>query len=48
MEKYREQIINTVMDLVKFKSIAETSDKAGEPFGPECKKALDYILNLRR
>lgn len=48
MEKYREQIINTVMDLVKFKSVAETSDKPGEPFGAECKKALDYILNLRR
>lgn len=48
MEKYRDDIINTVMSLVRFKSIAEKSEKQGEPFGPECRKALEYILDLRK
>ena len=48
MKKYRNDIIKTVMDLVRFKSISEESKKIGEPFGKECRKALDYVLNLRR
>ncbi len=46
MEKYRDEIINTVKDLIRFKSVSEDSETPGEPFGLECKKALDYILNL--
>lgn len=46
MEKYRDEIIKTVMDLIRFKSVSEKSENPLEPFGSECKKALDYILDL--
>lgn len=46
MEKYRDDIINTVKDLIRFKSISEDIGTPGAPFGLECKKALDYILDL--
>ncbi len=46
MEKYRDDIINTVKDLIRFKSISEDTENEGEPFGPECRKALEYILDL--
>lgn len=48
MEKYRDDIIKSIMDLVKYKSISEKSEKLGEPFGIECRKALEYILELRK
>ncbi len=48
MEKYRDDIIKSIMDLVKYKSISEKSEKPGEPFGIECRKALEYILELRK
>lgn len=46
MEKYRNDIVNTVMELVKFKSISEKTKDTKAPFGEECKKALEYILKL--
>lgn len=48
MEKYKDEIINTVKDLIRFKSISELTEKPGEPFGTECRKALEYILDLRK
>lgn len=46
MEKYRDDIVNTVTELVKFKSVSEKTEDKNAPFGEECKKALDYILEL--
>ena len=42
----RENIINTVSDLVEFKSVSNETGDENMPFGEECKKALEYTLNL--
>ena len=46
IEKNKNNIINTVCDLIKFKSVSTETNNINEPFGNECKKALDYFLNL--
>ncbi len=48
IEKDRKNIVNTVCDLIKFKSISQETDleSLDAPFGEECKKALEYTLKL--
>ena len=47
IEKNRENIVNTVCDLIKFKSVSlEESTIPNAPFGEECKKTLEYALNI--
>lgn len=42
----QENIINTVSELVRFKSVSNETGNPDMPFGEECKKALEYTLNL--
>lgn len=42
----KENIINTISDLVKFKSVSVETTNELAPFGEECKKALEYTLDL--
>lgn len=46
IEKEKENIINSICDLVKFPSVSLEEDSNDAPFGEECKKALEYTLNL--
>lgn len=46
IEKNKDNIINTVCDLIKFKSVSVEDSEKNAPFGEECKKALDYTLDL--
>lgn len=46
IEKQKNEIINTVSDLIKFPSISDESATSQYPFGEECNNALNYILNL--
>lgn len=46
IENQKNNIINTVSDLVKFPSISDESTNSQYPFGEECNNALNYILNL--
>ena len=39
-------IISTVSDLISFKSVSVETGNKDYPFGEECKKALEYVLNL--
>lgn len=46
IEKNKQDLINTVSNLIKIPSISiETSDNIN-PFGEECSKALNYILEI--
>lgn len=42
----KEEMLEELKNLVSFKSVSERADVEGVPFGEECKKALDYVLNL--
>lgn len=42
----KENIINTISDLIRFKSVSIETGNPEEPFGKECKKALEYTLEL--
>ena len=46
IEENKNNIINTLSDLISYKSVSVESNNSKMPFGEECKKALDYILNL--
>lgn len=47
IENKKDEIINTICELIKYKSISlEDSIIPDAPFGIECKKALDYTLEL--
>lgn len=46
IEKNRNNILNTLSELISFKSVSVETGNAEKPFGEECKKALDYILDL--
>lgn len=46
VENNRENIINSISDLIKFKSVSVETESTLAPFGEECKKALEYMLNL--
>lgn len=42
----KENIINTLCDLIKFKSVSEENIPSSHPFGKECTKALETVLNI--
>lgn len=46
VEKNKNNIINTVSDLISFKSVSTETGNPNMPFGEECKKALEYALDL--
>ena len=46
IDKNKNNIINTVCDLIKFQSVSIETENPEMPFGEQCKKALDYFLNL--
>ena len=46
VNKNKKNIVNTISDLIRFKSISLENDNKEAPFGEECKKALEYMLNL--
>ncbi len=46
LNKNKENIIQTVCDLVKIPSVSEENSNSEFPFGENCNKALNYILNL--
>lgn len=46
VKENENNIINTVSELISFKSVSNETGNNGAPFGEECKKALEYTLNL--
>lgn len=42
----KQNIINTLCELIKFKSVSTETNDSTMPFGKECKHVLDYTLNL--
>lgn len=46
IENEKNNIINSVCELIKFKSISIETNNSNIPFGKECQNALDYTLNL--
>lgn len=46
VKENENNIINTISDLISFKSVSTETGNKEEPFGEECKKALDYALEL--
>lgn len=46
IDSKKYEIIEEIKNIVSFKSISEEGGPEGMPFGEECKKALDYVLNL--
>ena len=46
IENYKNEIINSVCELIKFKSISQETTNSDMPFGQECKNALNYTLAL--
>ena len=46
IDNEKNNIVNTLSELIKIPSVSEEQDLAQAPFGENCKKALEYILNL--
>lgn len=46
IENYRNDIISTTSELIKFPSVSEETDSKENPFGENCTNALNYILDL--
>jgi succinyl-diaminopimelate desuccinylase len=46
IDKEKDNIINTVSELIKFPSVSLENDSSKYPFGEECSKVLDYVLKL--
>lgn len=46
IDSKRDEIIEELKNLVSFKSVSEETGNSDMPFGEECKKALEYTLNL--
>lgn len=44
--KNKQNIIETLCELIKFKSVSNETNDKNMPFGEECKNVLDYTLNL--
>ena len=42
----KQNIINTLCELIKFNSVSTETNDLTMPFGKECKNVLDYTLNL--
>ena len=48
IEDNKEEILNTICELIKIPSISIESDNPSKPFGEECDKALQYTLDLAK
>lgn len=48
IETQKDEMIHSVCELIKFKSISVETDNPQMPFGEECKNALEYTLNLAK
>ena len=46
IETAKNDMVQTVCDLIQFQSISTEKNNPALPFGEECKKALDYTLDL--
>lgn len=46
VNRNKDNIINTVSNLIKFNSVSIETNDTSMPFGKECKEVLDYTLNL--
>ncbi len=46
IEDNKDEILNTICELIKIPSISIESDNPSKPFGEECDKALNYFLDL--
>lgn len=46
IENNKKEIINTVCELIKFKSVSIETNNPNMPFGEECNNVLNYTLNL--
>lgn len=44
----KQNIINTLCELIKFKSVSNETNNPNMPFGDECKNVLDYTLDLAK
>lgn len=46
IENNKQDLINSIIEVCKFKSVSEFYENSKYPFGEECNKALEYVLNL--
>lgn len=44
--KIKDEMIQEIINLVRYESVSIKSDNKEKPFGEECKKALEHILEL--
>ncbi len=44
--KIKDEMIQEIVNLVRYESVSKKSDNKEKPFGEECKKALEHILEL--
>ena len=48
VEENKDNMISAISDLISFKSVSTETGNPDIPFGEECKKALEYTLDLGR
>ena len=48
IENSKQDLINSIIEVCKFKSVSEFNENSKYPFGEECNKALEYVLNLAK
>ena len=46
IDSKKDEIISELSKIIEFKSISEETGNSEAPFGEECKKVLEYVLNL--
>ena len=46
IENNKQNIIDSIINCVSFESVSIKGNDLEAPFGKECKKALEYVLNL--
>lgn len=46
IESKKDEIIQELKNIISFKSISEETGNPDSPFGEECKKVLEYVLEL--
>ena len=45
IKENKQDLINSIIEVCKFRSVSEYNEKSNYPFGEECNKALEYVLN---
>ena len=46
IENLKDEIINSTCEIINIPSVMDKSDNPTKPFGEDCNKALEYMLNL--